>query len=49
MPTKEYRIWLSDTAYIIVELVMRMDAVLNRAVDDFKTHYESYIRNYLQN
>jgi hypothetical protein len=27
----------------------RMDVVLRRAVDDFKSHYEDYIRNYLQN
>jgi hypothetical protein len=103
MPSKDYRIWLSDTAYIVVDLMMlrgqivsfvarlmllqpggmevnvarydtahgaphldvlgkrrgllvktwyfnaRMDAVLNRAIDDFKTHYEIYIRNYMQN
>jgi hypothetical protein len=103
MPSKGYRIWLSETAYIVVDLVMlrgqivsfvirlmlveaggvevnvarydtahgaphrdvlgkrrgplaktwylnaRMDAVLNRAVDDFKANHETYIRNYLQN
>jgi hypothetical protein len=103
MPSRDYRIWLSDTAYIVVDFIMvrgqivsfivrlmllesggaevnvarydaahgvphldvlgkrhdllaktwyfdaRMDAVLSRAVDDFKAHYEAYIRNYLQN
>jgi hypothetical protein len=102
MPSKDYRIWLSDKAFIVVEFVMmrgqiisfvvrlmlleegeesnvarydtahgtphldllgkrrglltktwyvnaRMDVVLRRAVDDFKSHYEHYIRNYLQN
>ena len=102
MPSKDYRIWLSDQAFIVVEFVMmrgqiisfavllmlredgkesnvarydtahgtphldllgkrrglltktwyvnaRMDAVLRRAVDDFKSYYEHYIRNYLQN
>jgi hypothetical protein len=102
MPSKDYRIWLSDKAYIVVEFVMmrgqilsfvvllmlledgkesnvarydtahgtphldrlgkrrglltktwyinvRMDVVLRRAVDDFKSHYEHYIRNCLQN
>ena len=103
MPSRDYRIWLSDSAYIVVDLMMlrgqivsfvsrlmllqsggveanvarydtahgaphldvlgkrrgllaktwylnvRMDAVLNRAIDDFKAHYESYIHNYLQN
>jgi hypothetical protein len=101
MPSKDYRIWLSDTAYIVVDLMMlrgqivpfvarlmllqpggvevarydtahgaphldvlgkrrdllvktrylnaRMDAVLNRAIDDFKAHCEIYIRNYMQN
>jgi hypothetical protein len=102
MPSKDYRIWLSDTAYIAVEFVMvrgrivsfvvrlmllenghesnvarwdtahgaphrdvlgrrrgllnktwyvdaPADIVLRRAVNDFKRHYENYIRIYLQN
>jgi hypothetical protein len=102
LPSKDYRIWLSETAYIAVEFVMvrgvivsfvvrlmllesghewnvarwdtahgephldvmgrrrgllsktwyvdaPADIVLRRAVDDFKRHYESYIRDYLQN
>ncbi len=39
MPSKDYRIWLSDHAYIVVEFV----------IDDFKLNHEDYIRNYLQN
>ncbi len=103
MPSKDYRIWLSATAYLVVEFVMMrgrivsfvvrlmlldeegtesnvarydtahgaphldvlgkqsgllrktwyidasLDAVLRWAIDDFKSHYEDYIRNYLQN
>jgi hypothetical protein len=102
MPSKDYRIWLSEKAFIVVKFVMirgeiisfvvllmlleevgesnvarydtahgtphldllgkrrgllaktwyvntRMDVVLRKAVDDFKSQYEEYIRNYLQN
>jgi hypothetical protein len=39
MPSKDYRVWLSDFAYIVVELTM----VRGRVVS---LHYEHYLEDW---